>query len=54
MVEANCLWVFDFTIHNHLDLWADDEDHLNWSSGLEGMPLTLELSESDLCLALSS
>lgn len=26
MVEATCLWVWDFTTHNHLDLWAGDED----------------------------
>ena len=26
MVEATCLWVWDFTTHKHLDLWADDED----------------------------
>ena len=34
MVEATCLWVWEFTTHNHLDLWANDEDpHHNWSSG---------------------
>ena len=26
MVETTCLWVWNFTTHNHLDLWADDED----------------------------
>ena len=26
MFEATCLWVWDVTTHNHLDLWADDED----------------------------
>ena len=26
MFEATCLWVWEFTTHIHLDLWADDED----------------------------